>query len=122
MRDRHRKSEMTEAPIAYPLAWPDEMLDDRLALVGASGSGKTYAAKGLAERLIHLGARLCVVDPLGVWWGLRAGPNGNPDGGLPITIFGGLHADVPITEQDGRALGQIIASADIRCIVDISEL
>jgi len=51
-------------------------LDERLAIVGTSGSGKTYAAKGLVERLICQGARVCVVDPLGVWWGLRVGPDG----------------------------------------------
>lgn len=113
---------MTQAPTAYPLAWPDELIDDRLAFVGTSGSGKTYAAKGLAERLIRLGTRLCIVDPLGVWWGLRSGVDGDASGGLPVTIFGGLHADVPITEHDGGALGRIVAGADIRCIVDVSEL
>ena len=98
------------------------MLDDRLAIVGTAGSGKTFAAKGMTERLIDASARLCIVDPLGVWFGLRSGADGDAGGGLPVTIFGGQHADVPITEHDGAALGRIIASADIRCIVDVSEL
>lgn len=55
---------------------PVAALDGRLAIVGTSGSGKTYAAKGLVERLLDEGARVCVVDPLGVWWGLRAGSEG----------------------------------------------
>ena len=55
---------------------PLSALEERLAIVGTSGSGKTYAAKGLVERLVDQGARVCVVDPLGVWWGLRAGPEG----------------------------------------------
>ena len=55
---------------------PVAVLDERLAIVGTSGSGKTYAAKGLVERLLEGGARVCVVDPLGVWWGLRAGAEG----------------------------------------------
>ena len=46
---------------------PLSALDERLAIVGTSGSGKTYAAKGLVARLICQGARVCVVDPLGVW-------------------------------------------------------
>ena len=45
--------------------------------LGTAGSGKTYAAKGFVERLLEAGARVAVVDPLGVWWGLRA----NADGG-----------------------------------------
>ena len=51
-------------------------LDERLAIVGTSGSGKTYAAKVLVEQLMAQGARVCIVDPLGVWWGLRAGAEG----------------------------------------------
>ncbi|MEJ0017479.1 MAG: hypothetical protein WDN25_13130 [Acetobacteraceae bacterium] len=100
----------------------DVILEDRLAIVGTTGSGKTFAAKGMAEALIAGGARACVVDPLGVWWGLRAGPDGDPAGGLPVTIFGGLHGDIPITDQDGRALARILADSDLRCIVDVSEL
>src|SRR5882724_3140816 len=113
---------MVDAPSALPLEWPDEMMDDRVAIVGTAGAGKTYAAKGLAERLISDRARVCVIDPLGVWWGLRAGADGDAIGGLPVTIFGGMHADVAITEHDGAALGRIIATSDIRCIVDVSEL
>jgi len=56
---------------------PLAALDDRLAIVGTSGSGKTYAAKGLAERLIAGGGRVCIVDPLGVWWGLRSSADGH---------------------------------------------
>ncbi|MEJ0015674.1 MAG: DUF87 domain-containing protein [Acetobacteraceae bacterium] len=100
----------------------DVILEDRLAIVGTTGSGKTFAAKGMAEALIAGGARVCVVDPLGVWWGLRAGPDGDPAGGLPVTIFGGLHGDIPITDQDGRALARILADSDLRCIVDVSEV
>lgn len=103
-------------------SWPTDMMDDRLAFVGNSGSGKTYSAKGLAEPLISSGARVCIIDPLGVWWGLRSGSDGDASGGLPVTIFGGLHADIEIIEGDGAALGQIVAGTDIRCVIDISEL
>ena len=42
-------------------------LDERVAIVGTSGSGETYAAKGWVEMLLDAGARVCVVDPLGAW-------------------------------------------------------
>ena len=48
-----------------------DALDDRIAIVGTAGSGKTYAAKGFVERLLDIAARMAIVDPLGVWWGLR---------------------------------------------------
>jgi DNA helicase HerA-like ATPase len=51
-------------------------LDDRIAIVGTAGSGKTYAAKGFIEQLLDSGARVTIVDPLGVWWRLRASADG----------------------------------------------
>ena len=56
---------------------PLSALDDRLAIVGTSGSGKTYAVKGLAKRLMPGGGRVCIVDPLGMWWGLRSSADGH---------------------------------------------
>lgn len=103
-------------------ALTDPLLDDRLAIVGTSGSGKTYAAKGFVERLIGAEARVCIVDPLGVWWGLRAGAEGDSADGLPVTIFGGLHGDAAISEDDGTLLAEVIAGASGQCIVDVSEL
>jgi polynucleotide 5'-kinase involved in rRNA processing len=50
-----------------PDALPADALDDRIAIVGTAGSGKTYAAKGFVERLLEMGARVAIVDPLVVW-------------------------------------------------------
>ena len=99
---------------------PTTALDDRIAIVGTAGSGKTYTAKGFVERLLDAGARVTVVDPLGVWWGLRAGAAG--EGGYPVVVFGGRHADVPITADMGAPLGQLIAKQALASVIDLSEL
>lgn len=99
----------------------DALLDDRLAIVGTSGSGKTYGAKTLAERLLDSGARICIVDPLGVWWGLRSNAAGDGPG-YPVVVFGSKHGDVPIDEASGAALAELIASSDFPAIIDLSEL
>src|SRR3954453_11888035 len=49
-----------------PSGLPTAALDDRIAIVGTAGSGKTYTAKGFVERLLDAGARVTIVDPLGV--------------------------------------------------------
>jgi hypothetical protein len=54
---------------------PRVVLDERVAIVGTSGAGKTYAAKSRVERLPEAGARVCVVDPLGVWPELTKHPD-----------------------------------------------
>jgi hypothetical protein len=98
-----------------------DALDDRIAIVGTAGSGKTYAAKGFVERLLDTGARVAIVDPLGVWWGLRASADGIAPG-YPVIVFGGSHADVPIIAEMGAALGRLIATEALASIVDLSEL
>jgi Helicase HerA, central domain len=98
-----------------------DALDERIAIVGTSGSGKTYAAKGFVERLLDHGTRMAIVDPLGVWWGLRASADAAA-AGYPVVVFGGRHADVPIDEGMGAALGRLIAREPLACVVDVSEL
>ena len=100
---------------------PVSALDARMAIVGTSGSGKTYAAKGLVERLMTGGGRVCIVDPLGVWWGLQFAPDSAPSG-YPVVVFGGAHADVPLDPGMGAALGHLIGTHAIACVVDVSDL
>ncbi len=101
---------------------PVSALDERLAIVGTSGSGKTYATKGLVERLMQAGARVCVVDPLGVWWGLRLAADGITPARFPVVVFGGQHADVPLTVGMGTALGRLVGTQALACVVDVSDL
>jgi hypothetical protein len=68
-----------------------------------------------------IGARVAIVDPLGVWWGLRASANGSA-AGYPVVVFGGRHADVPISAEMGAPLGRMIAGEALACVVDLSEL
>lgn len=59
---------------------PDQALDGRLAIVGITGSGKSTTAKGGVERLLATGRRVCVVDLLDAWWGLRLARDAFADG------------------------------------------
>lgn len=99
---------------------PDAALNTASAIIGRTGAGKTYTAKGAVESLLEAGRRVCIVDPTGAWWGLRLLADGSE--GFPVIIFGGDHGDVPINDQSGERLGEIIASGDVsQCIVDVSE-
>ena len=121
VREAQAHSTATVSDNDLPAALPADALDDRIAIVGTAGSGKTYAAKGFVERLLETGARVAIVDPLGVWWGLRASADGSAPG-YPVVVFGGRHADVPITAEMGAALGRLIAGQALACVVDLSEL
>lgn len=104
---------------AYPI--PDEALDDRLAIVGTSGSGKTYAMTTAVERLLDRKSKVVMIDPLGVSWGIRLKANGK-DAAFPVVIFGGDHADIDITEQSGKLIGEAIAGAAESAVIDLSNL
>ena len=121
VRERRSRSAAAVSDDVLPAALPADALDNRIAIVGTAGSGKTYAAKGIVERLLETGARVAIVDPLGVWWGLRASADSGA-AGYPVVVFGGRHADVPITAEMGAALGRLIAGQALACVVDLSEL
>lgn len=98
-----------------------ELFDTAAAIVGRTGSGKSYLSRGIVERMLEESRRVCVVDPTGAWWGLRRMANGKP--GFDVVIFGGDHADVPITDKSGKALGALIAQGAVpACILDVSDM
>lgn len=104
--------------MTYPI--PLEALDDRLAFVGMTGSGKTYNAGTAVERLLPR-ARAVICDPLGVWWGLRLKADGETPA-FPVVVFGGQHGDLPLTERAGAVIGEAAATMAESCIIDLSEI
>jgi hypothetical protein len=105
---------------AHPI--PNAALDDRLGFIGTSGSGKTYNAGGAVERLLEKRARVVIIDPLGVWWGLRLDAEGKRPSPFNVAIFGGMRGDLPLTEHAGALIGETAATMVESCIVDLREL
>lgn len=97
-------------------------LDRPTAIVGTTGAGKTFAAKGAVEELLAAGRRVVIIDPTGAWYGLRSGVNGDADGGFPILIFGGDHADIQIAPEAGDEIAAAIAGRDVQAIIDVSDM
>lgn len=101
---------------------PRAALDDRLGFIGTSGSGKTYNAGTAIEILLASRARTVIIDPLGVWWGLRLLADGKKPSGFGVVIFGGDHADLPLNEQAGALIGETAATMAESCIIDLSKM
>jgi hypothetical protein len=91
---------------------PDEALNSHIGILGKTGSGKTYTAKGLVERLLRLKRHVVIVDPTGAWYGLRTG--------FDVPIFGGRHGDVEISDKAGEAVAAVIVEQRTSAIVDLS--
>lgn len=99
-----------------------DALDERIAFLGTAGSGKTYGAGTLIERLLATGRRTIIFDPLGVWWGLRVKANGLAPSDFHPVIIGGDHADLPLTPSSGAIVGEAIGDTADSVIVDLSAL
>jgi hypothetical protein len=98
---------------------PDAALAQHIAILGKTGSGKTYAAKGVVENILREGGRVCVIDPTGAWHGLRSSATGK-SAGFPVVIFGGANADLPLGSAHGEALAEIIGTSSTPAIIDTS--
>lgn len=103
---------MTGLPI------PEATLDQHIAILGKTRSGKSSAMRILIEHLLDAGKPVCIIDPKGDWWGLKSSSDGKK-AGYPVVIFGGDHADVPINEHSGAHVAELVATGNRPCIIDL---
>jgi DNA helicase HerA-like ATPase len=107
--------------IAENLTLPRDAITQTFAILAKRGVGKTYTASVLVEEIIKAVLPVVVIDPVGVWWGLRASADGKGPG-LPIVIAGGDHADVPITAGGGEAVARLVVEENLSLVIDLSLL
>lgn len=98
---------------------PSDALNQHIAVLGKTGSGKTYAAKGIVERLLREHRQTCVIDPTGAWWGLRLAADGKGKG-FDVVLLGGEHADIPLAERSGPAVARLVTEQGASVVIDTS--
>jgi hypothetical protein len=72
----------------------------------------------LVEGLLTDGKPVCIIDPKGDWWGLKSSASGKQPG-FPVIIFGGDHADIPLTAGAGAYVAELVATGNRPCIIDL---
>lgn len=105
--------------ISPELELPEEAVTQTFAILAKRGVGKTYTANVMAEEMIKASLPIVIVDPIGVWWGLRTSADGESEG-LKIVIAGGDHADVPITPESGEVIANLVVDEPISLVIDLS--
>lgn len=113
---------MTRLQIATNFTLPREAVTQTFAYLSKRGGGKTYTAGVVAEEMLGNEAHVCVLDPVGVWWGLRAPAKGLDS--LPFEppyVIGGEHGDLPLTPDSGAEIAQFVVDG-ANAIVDTSLL
>jgi len=102
-----------------PFTLDPDVITQKLAILGISGSGKTCAAAVLAEEMCKNSLPWILFDPVGVFWGMRASRNGSP-GGYPVVVFGGDHGDLPLEKDAGAKIAEALISENVFAVIDLS--
>lgn len=110
---------MAELRISPDLTLPQEAVTQTFAILAKRGVGKTYTASVLTEELLKAKLPVAVVDPVGVWWGLRSSADGKKPG-LPITVLGGDHGDVPLEPSGGELVADLVVDERLPVVLDLS--
>lgn len=105
--------------ISKTLSLPPDAVTSTIVVYGGKGMGKTNLASVLVEEFAAAGLRFAVIDPMGVWWGLRYGADGKRDG-IKVLILGGIHGDLPITPESGALVADLVVDEDASVIIDVS--
>ncbi len=102
------------------LALPLNAVTQKLAFIGISGSGKTFAAGKFCEELLGAGAQVVVLDVIGSWWGLRLKADGKTPA-FRIPVLGGARGDVPLEFTAGSVVADAVAETRSSMILDVSD-
>jgi uncharacterized protein DUF87 len=101
-------------------AFPLDAVTQTFGILAVRGAGKSNTAVVMAEEMFAAKLPFVVIDPVGNWWGLRAGPDGKSSG-LAIPIFGGQHGDVPLEKTGGSLVADLVVDQRLSAILDVSE-
>jgi len=101
---------------------PEQALHQHIAVLGKTGSGKTFATKvAIVEPMLATGRRVGIVDPTSAWWGLRSSSDGKIPG-FPILVLGGDHSDLPLPALGGAAVARLLVEQGVNLVADTSNL
>lgn len=110
---------MSKLHISEKLSLPIDAVTQKFGILGRTGSGKSYAATKFAEEMLDAKAQIVVLDPVGVWWGLRVAKDGKSEA-YKIPVLGGMHGDIPLEPGAGALIADLIVDKAISAVVDLS--
>src|SRR4051794_974031 len=114
---------MSELPrplqLAADLSLPLDAVTQTFAILARKGAGKTHTAMVMMEEMVKANLQVAALDPLGAWWGLRSSADGQRPG-LPVTIIGGEHGDVPLEPTAGKVIADLVVEHGGSFVIDMS--
>lgn len=111
---------MKNLHISPQLSLPVEAVTQKIAVLGMTGSGKSYCMTKLAELYLDARAQVVFLDPKGEAWGLRLMADGRTPA-YPVPVFGGDHGDIPLKPDMGARVAELLVEGDYSAVLDVSE-
>lgn len=105
--------------ISSDLQLPVDAMTEAIALLSTRGRGKTHTATVIAEEVLKLQHQVVIVDPVGLYWGLRSSADGK-GAGFRILVLGGAHGDLPLQAADAGTIAQFIVDEEASVVLDLS--
>lgn len=106
--------------VARELYLPLDAVTQKIAILGMSGSGKSYCMTKLAEQMLDAKAQVVIIDPKAEAWGLRLKADGKTPA-YDIPVLGGEHGDAPLRPDMGARVAELIVANDYSMVLDVSE-
>lgn len=106
--------------LSKDLTLPLDVAGEAIAILATRGAGKSYTSSVLIEELYLSRVQVVVIDPTGVYWGLRSNAKGTGDG-VPIIVLGGVHGDVPLQETAGKLIADLVVDTAQSLVLDLSD-
>jgi hypothetical protein len=110
---------MTKLRISENFKLPVDAVTQRISILGRTRSGKSHTAGVIVEEVLKARQQVVIIDPKGDWWGLRSSADGK-SAGLPITIMGGKHGDVPLEPTAGALIADVVVNERVSLLLDLS--
>jgi hypothetical protein len=105
--------------IAPGFTLPLETVTQTLAILAKRRVGKSYTARRITEQLVAAKQQVVIIDPKGDWWGIRSSADGKSPG-LPVTILGGGHGDIPLEVGSGELVAKLAVHERVSLLLDVS--
>lgn len=110
-------SKPRDLKIARGFSLPPQAVTQTFAIMARRGAGKTTTSGVMVEEMVKAGLPTCVVDPIGVWYGLRSSADGRSPG-LPVVILGGEHGDAPLLPTAGAVVAEMLVDNPFPVVLD----
>jgi hypothetical protein len=109
----------TPIKLSNTFGLPLDFVTQTCAIIAKRRVGKSYLMRRCAEQLQRASQQIVIVDPKGDQWGIRYGADGKSPG-LPILIFGGERADVPLEVSGGELVAKLVVEERVSALLDLS--